>query len=678
MEIKDWLRKPIYTLWKRIPEATRNIIRRSTTAKVVARWLIDFDQYLSLDAKDFTKNLLNGISEVNVDVVVTSYRQSQFLVQCLNSILNQRISISSITLVNHCPDPSEISKFNAASQGYLEDKRVRVMHLDESWPGYARNIGARMGNSDLLVFIDIDDWISSVYLENAILTLYATSSDFVGADCEIFNESGTLGAWFLKRVPSVKDLISTNAFPVSSVIKRKTFMLLEGWRDYDARGKRQDEAIDLWRRGYFTGKVGGNVRQQLIHLRRHSSNLSDVENSLITSKALTKSFKMLKKDLKPHFKKQKRQFSVPSFIGVVLKISPWELHKNRKTIVFLAADGTLFGAGKVTKSLIDQCLQENLNVIVLNCDYLSQGAPLAELVDVLWIEFGAIIPRSLWLQTLQLWLSEMQPDWIISTGHPDVDLLLEALKNRMVSSKFATTMFNTKSLHSSLIIDNSQIYDKVLVESKFSLNWLTQNNVAVSKIEIIRHLAHRINLQSKLHVPFNTQINGIRIGWFHRFSFEKQPSHFMEIASDKSLLDYEFVMGGTGPLREKFEKAASDTRIQFMLQNSTTEDFLNSIDISVITSSKVEGRPLAVLEALEAGKVVMANDVGALSELKELGYLGLFLFNSINEMISFLHSQSGMLRKLVREKAVNEIVNQNISEKYFQNGKSLLEILELN
>ena len=668
----------MYSLWTRFPESLRNVFRKSYISKRISRWLMDFDSYLSLDDKDFTTRFLTESIDLQVDVVVTSYRQSNYLEQCMESILSQKAKISSITLVNHCPEEAEVKNFDVAARPYLDDDRIKVLHLEECWPGFARNKGAAVGNSPYLVFIDVDDWISSAYLENALLAAAATESDFAGAECEVFSENGSLGVWQLKRMPTIKDLITSNAFPVGSVIKRKSFEKLGGWNDYDDEGVRQDEAINFWRRALLTGMRGTNVRQQLIHLRRHTANLSTVENSLTSPQALKKSFKNLQKNSpKPGSKTKKRQYSIPSFSKVVLGLTNYRPDPTKKTVIFLVADGTMFGAGKVTKYLIDQCLSDNLNVIVLNCDYRSQGAPLAELVNVLWIEFGAITPRLLWLQTLQMWLSEINPEWVISTGHPDVDLLVDALKKRGTNGRFATTMFNTQSLHSSLIIEKRDVFEKILVESEFSRSWLLENKIETQRIGIIRHLAHRTLNGGHKALDEIVSVQALTVGWFHRFSPEKQPLEFVKICQSQQAGLYNFVMGGTGPLRRKIEKQSNDGKMKFLSEIISTNEFLSTADISIMTSSEVEGRPLAVLEALEAGKVVLANKVGALSEMAELGYVGLFLFGSTAEMISFLNTSHALLVDLKKEVAGNLKINRGITDEYVTAGTRLAEMLEL-
>ena len=611
---------------------------------------MNFDQYLSLDEKDFTDKFQNQIHEIGIDIVITSYRQSEYLHECVSSVLRQKVQIDSITLINHCPARDEVEKINQMASLYFNDNRIKILHLEESWPGYARNEGAKHGNAPYIVFLDVDDWLSAPYLFNALLAASLTESDFAGAECEVFNKEGIVGIWELKRIPSVKDLINTNAFPVCSIIKRSCFSEIGGWKDFDFQGNRQDEAINFWRRAVLNNRKGTNVKQQLIHLRRHTKNLSEVENSLTTHSALKKSFKQLKKELgatPPRLKK--RSNSIPSFLNIVMKLTDYQLDPTKKTALILIADGTLFGAGKVTKFLIDQALSKNMNVIVLNCDYRSQGVPLAEITDVLWLEFGAITPRSLWLQTLQHWLDEIVPDWILSTGHPDIDLLVNALRKRGLNSKVATTMFNTQGLHSSNIIEYPDAYDRILVESRFSQSFLVGNGIPTDKIGILRHWAHRLpddylSLSSKKLGDVT-----LVIGWFHRMSAEKQPNNFLKIIQGLQEYDYSFVMGGTGPLRAKIENQFNSARGELLSESTTTNDFLANVDITVMTSSNVEGRPLAVLEALEVGKIVLALNVGALSEMAELGYKGLFLFNSIQEIIDFLVSQQEVLVGLTNQ-----------------------------
>jgi glycosyltransferase involved in cell wall biosynthesis len=677
MDIRVLVRGPIYFLWSRCPEKVRNVIRRSLFSRIVSRWLMDFEQYLSLDQKDYIAQKASLADNAEVDVVITSYRQANYLQDSMESILKQTVAIASITLVNHCPDKEEIEKFNQATKIFLNDPRVKVLHLEECWPGVARNKGAELGGAPFIVFVDVDDWISSRYLETALLMIATTDSDFAGADCEVFNEAGFLGTWNLKRTPNLKDLIQTNAFPVGSVIKRNMFVQLNGWNDLDQYGLRQDEAIDFWRRSLLNGFQGSNARQQLIHLRRHASNLSHTENSLVSQKALKTSFRVLTKESKfPRLRKSKRVFSLPSFSDLVSKISTYKFNRSSSSVVFLVADGTVFGAGKVTQVLIQECLQASLNVIVINFDYRSQGIPLAEQLNVQWVEFGSTIPRHSWLQTLELWIDEIKPNWIISTGHPDVDLLMSALRKRGLGKRIATTMFNTQSLHASFISEEPDIYNKILVESNFSKNWLMRNGVNEDRIEIIRHLAHRLPKINHSFPADSDFQNEILMGWFHRFSWEKQPNEFLRIASEVIVNNYKFVMGGSGPLRMKTQENNNSRKIQFEKEGISSVEFLSKINVAFVTSSEVEGRPLAVLEALELGKVVIAYNVGAMSEIADLGYEGIYLFDNSKQVIEFLNQNQKEFASLKESEKTRMSANIAITNNYVAFGENFIDRLK--
>ncbi len=671
------IRRPIYAVWSVCPEKIRNKIRKSLISRMFSRWLMDFEQYLSLEDKDFTSRNAALIEKPEVDVVITSYRQSAFLEQTMRSILNQTVVIGRITLVNHCPDNEEIEKFNRVANLFIGDLRIKILHVEECWPGEARNRGAASGNSPFILFVDADDWISSPYLESALLMIATTESDFVGADCEVFSETGSLGSWNLKRTPNLKNLVRTNAFPVGSVMTRKMFIELKGWNDFDTKGTRHDEAIHFWRRALLSNYQGSNVRQQLIHLRRHKSNLSNTESSLVSQEALRKSFKDLKKNSAfPRMTHKKKVFSVPSFKELVENISTVKLQKNKENIIFLLADGTLFGAGKVTQVLIEEFMDANKNVIILNFDYRSQGILLAEQLKVHWVEFGSIIPRSSWLQTLELWINEIDPRWVISTGHPDVDLLVSALRKRGAKSNFATTMFNTKSLHSSFIIEEPRTYDKILAESDFSKNWLAHNGIDEDKIEIIRHLAHRLSNKEIIVDTNHINQKGVLLGWFHRFSWEKQPTEYLKIAEAVKINNYKFKMGGSGPLREKIVQDNSLGKVEFYSENISNVEFLKKINVAFVTSSEVEGRPLAVLEALEFGKVVIAFNVGALEEMAELGYEGLYLFDTSSQIIDFLNQNEALLSSFKKTENSRGLKNTKITNDYVALGKNLTEILK--
>ena len=673
---KGVLRSILNAIWIRSPEALRGYLRRNPIVLGVSALVIEREYFLDLDDGNYTKNVRKKIFDSNIDVVVTCYRQTNYLNECLKSVLSQDVKLETITVINHCTDEQEILNFQNVMRFYQQDERIIPKYLDETWPGETRNIGFNQGVASYVLFIDADDWINSSYLSNALLLLISTDSDFVGANCEIFSDDGVLGVWRLKKYPTIKNLVRANAFPVASLVKREVVEQIGGWNDFDFRGLRQDEAIDFWRRAVLSGHQGSNIDQQLLHIRRHPSNLSTRESSLITAKSLRRSYIDLVQNL-PRKKLDSNSivFFIPSIVEIFFAISTYKIDNDKKTIIFLAADGTLFGAGKVLKDLIDQCLADDFNVIVLNCDYSAQGSPLSQLLNVPWIEFGSIIPRPHWLQTLQMWFDEIGPAWVISMGHTDVDLVLNILKIKSPEFKLATTLFNTQSMHAKLLLSNPDTYDKVLVESQASHSWALSEGLHRDSLEIMRHTAHRL-LFSPTELPgARVQNHNLVIGWFHRFSQEKQPFEFLKIAneirSDKNM----FLMGGVGPLRESVQKATLKLDITLLSESVSTREFLQAVDVTILTSSEVEGRPLAILEALEYGKVVLSLRVGALEEILRLGYQGFFLFDSSEEIINFLKFNHELVTQLKAQQVQLAVANKKITDDYVRGAKRITELL---
>ena len=100
-----------------------------------------------------------------ISVVVPIYNVSQYLSQCIDSILTQSYQDLEIILVN---DGSTDECPLLCDEYKGKDSRVRVVHKKNRGLSDARNAGLRIAKGEWIYFVDSDDWLDG----NAIQKLY--------------------------------------------------------------------------------------------------------------------------------------------------------------------------------------------------------------------------------------------------------------------------------------------------------------------------------------------------------------------------------------------------------------------------------------------------------------------------------------------------------------------------
>lgn len=96
------------------------------------------------------------MNKPKISVIVPVYNVENYLVKCVNSIVNQTLHDIEIILVNDgSTDDSGIICDNFANI----DNRIRVVHKANSGVSDSRNIGFQYVTSEYVMYLDSDDWI---------------------------------------------------------------------------------------------------------------------------------------------------------------------------------------------------------------------------------------------------------------------------------------------------------------------------------------------------------------------------------------------------------------------------------------------------------------------------------------------------------------------------------------
>lgn len=136
------------------------------------------------------------------------------------------------------------------------------------------------------------------------------------------------------------------------------------------------------------------------------------------------------------------------------------------------------------------------------------------------------------------------------------------------------------------------------------------------------------------------------IAFVGRLSHEKGADRFIDIA--RQIPDIEFSIYGDGPEKPRLVESAPNNVI-FHGHQSDMDAVWRSISVLVI-SSRYEGLPMAALEAMARGIVVISLDVGRLPDLIQDGQNGFLahdipaLTDKINNWLEMSHSEQYPMR----------------------------------
>ncbi len=270
--------------------------------------------------------------------------------------------------------------------------------------------------------------------------------------------------------------------------------------------------------------------------------------------------------------------------------------------------------------------------------------------------------------------------------HRSTDHWIGALAVQWLPVKVVRTRHNFTSIPENLcnsILYHTWTHHFILVAEKIREN-VQKIGIPPSRITVI-HSAVDVEkfpgrkgvLRKELNIPREAPL----IGMVGRIREHKNYPLFLEFAC-LLLRDFptaHFVIAGEGPLEEvirgRAETMGLRERIHFIGGREDVEDVISSFDVFVLTS-KIEGSPAVIKEAMLCGVPVVASDVGGIPEIIETGKEGLLVEPGnplrIKEAVEFFLTHSGEKNKMT-EKAKRKIL------RYFHPdtlGEKTLEVYE--
>ena len=157
-----------------------------------------------------------------ISVIVPVYNVEQYLERCVDSIINQTYTNLEIILVN---DGSTDNSGKLCDELAKKDERIRVIHKENGGLSDARNRGIDEAESDLVGFIDSDDYIDSDMYEVLLKNLNDTDADLsMCALYDVYNNTPEAQVtnketWKLSSEQAIRMVMEAKILSVTAVNK---------------------------------------------------------------------------------------------------------------------------------------------------------------------------------------------------------------------------------------------------------------------------------------------------------------------------------------------------------------------------------------------------------------------------------------------------------------------------
>ncbi len=140
---------------------------------------------------------------------------------------------------------------------------------------------------------------------------------------------------------------------------------------------------------------------------------------------------------------------------------------------------------------------------------------------------------------------------------------------------------------------------------------------------------HKKSLRSKYNIDDKRPIIGI----VARMSPEKNIDYALSIASRMN--DFLFLFLGTGPMLSDYKSKNKLDNVLFLGHKENIEDYHSIFDALLLTS-KIEGTPISILEAMASERVVFSTKVGMVPSIISDGENGFFITGSVEEDVEII------------------------------------------
>ena len=133
-----------------------------------------------------------------ISIIVPVYNAEQYLNKCVESLRNQTYQNLEILLVN---DGSKDASGELCDAYAKEDARIKAVHKENGGLISAWKKGVAESTGEYLSFVDSDDWVDLVMIEEMAEHLTGDKKEIVASDYVIERDNGS-SEYVWRQLPS--------------------------------------------------------------------------------------------------------------------------------------------------------------------------------------------------------------------------------------------------------------------------------------------------------------------------------------------------------------------------------------------------------------------------------------------------------------------------------------------
>lgn len=574
-------------------------------------------------------------------IVIPCFNHGAFVGQTVASALAQTFTDLEVIVVDGGSTDGTTPDIVASLAG--PRTRVLIRRDGRHLAGDNRNFGIEHARGRYICCLDADDWLEPTYIEKALYFLEYRAYDVVSCSMRIFGDR--VDEWRVPERPVFDDFLTGNQTPVCAVFRRALWASCGGYRDTGLGRDHVAEDWDFWFRIAANGARFRNFGPEILFNYRVLSGRASVSTLPETRSSAEQGLAIQRRNAdlttarnRKRSRHQALRSPRPDSRDVAMRLSMREasLAARRPTLLLALPHLTVGGAEKLLSQMIRGLTSAGWRTIVVATEFDPPNGG----DSVTWFTahsaecyaFPRFLPPEEWQEFLEYLLGSRKPDVLLIAGSRFVYDLLPRIAVDYPRMARLDLLFNTEG-HVDRHLEYRDLLTGALCESKSVLKWLT--DTANWPADAVCCVPSGIDTVTFTPGPRPEDIvrqlalapGDLVVGWSGRLSEEKSPEVFVELAARcRDLTGVHFVMTGGGRLDGRvaglIAALPAGTRLHRFGLVDDIRPFYRLYDVFALTS-RIDGRPLAVMEAQASGCAILASRVGGVPDIMADGVTGM-------------------------------------------------------